>query len=339
MTLDGNDVSHPEELINSFQKLKAIGVEGMMVDTWWGITEPDTPQEYNLKGYRKLFTMIRNTGLKIQAYEQFMLAFRNEFVGFLLDGTICELQIGLGPCGELRFPSYPARNGWVYPGVGEFQCYDKYFIKNLKDAVVVAGKPDWGTGPSDKGYNGYYARFFLDWYSGTLLHHAYMILTSTNSVFYAHHISTRVAGIHWHYNHASHAAELTVGYYNIFGQKGYAPIVDVFKKNRTLLNFTCVELATVDKDGEAASDPESLVWQVLNTGWEAGLNVAGENALPCYDRDSYNRIIQNAKRSGIIKHPNGRQLNTFTYLRLGPILMEKANLDEFAIFVMKMKKA
>lgn len=37
-----------------------------------------------------------------------------------------EIQVGLGPCGELRYPSYPESNGtWKFPGVGEFQCYDK----------------------------------------------------------------------------------------------------------------------------------------------------------------------------------------------------------------------
>jgi len=32
----------------------------------------------------------------------------------------------MGPCGELRYPSYPETNGtWRFPGIGEFQCYDK----------------------------------------------------------------------------------------------------------------------------------------------------------------------------------------------------------------------
>ena len=34
--------------------------------------------------------------------------------------------MGLGPCGELRYPSYPETDGtWKFPGIGEFQCYDK----------------------------------------------------------------------------------------------------------------------------------------------------------------------------------------------------------------------
>lgn len=40
--------------------------------------------------------------------------------------TLQEIQVGMGPCGELRYPSYPESNGtWKFPGIGEFQCYDK----------------------------------------------------------------------------------------------------------------------------------------------------------------------------------------------------------------------
>lgn len=34
--------------------------------------------------------------------------------------------MGMGPAGELRYPSYPEGNNlWRFPGIGEFQCYDK----------------------------------------------------------------------------------------------------------------------------------------------------------------------------------------------------------------------
>ena len=50
-----------------------------------------------------------------------MRSFRVEFDEFFEDGVISESEIGLGPCGELRYPSYPAKHGWKYPGIGEFQ--------------------------------------------------------------------------------------------------------------------------------------------------------------------------------------------------------------------------
>jgi beta-amylase len=44
-----------------------------------------------------------------------------EFDDYFEDGLISEIEIGLGPCGELRYPSYPEKHGWKYPGIGEFQ--------------------------------------------------------------------------------------------------------------------------------------------------------------------------------------------------------------------------
>lgn len=50
-----------------------------------------------------------------------MRSFRVEFDEFFVDGVISMIEIGLGPCGELRYPSNPVKHGWRYPGVGEFQ--------------------------------------------------------------------------------------------------------------------------------------------------------------------------------------------------------------------------
>ncbi|KAK8709400.1 hypothetical protein V6N13_060416 [Hibiscus sabdariffa] len=56
-----------------------------------------------------------------------------------------EIQVGMGPCGELIYPAYPESNGtWKFPGIGEFQCYDKGW--NMEHPVqtvlprVVLGK-------------------------------------------------------------------------------------------------------------------------------------------------------------------------------------------------------
>lgn len=46
-----------------------------------------------------------------------------------------EIQVGMGPAGELRYPSYPEGDGrWSFPGIGAFQCFDKvsiYFLSFL----------------------------------------------------------------------------------------------------------------------------------------------------------------------------------------------------------------
>lgn len=61
----------------------------------------------------------------MQVYFDYMRSFRVEFDDFFEDRGISEVEIGLGPCGELRYPSYPIKHGWRYPGIGEFQVIFK----------------------------------------------------------------------------------------------------------------------------------------------------------------------------------------------------------------------
>lgn len=129
---------------------------------------------------------------------------------------------------------------------------------------------------------------------------------------------------------------MTAGFYNPCNRDGYAPIASMLKKHDATLNFTCVELRTVDQHEdfpEALADPEGLVWQVLNAAWDVSIPVASENALPCYDREGYNKILENAKP---LSNPDGRHLSAFTYLRLSSVLMENHNFVEFERFVKRM---
>ena len=242
------------------EMLRASGVEGVMVDVWWGIAEHQGPGKYDFTAYRRLFEKIASKGLKVQAvmsfhaaggnvgdtctiplpawvydaaeldpdifytdaggnrnpeyislgcddepclfgrsplqaYSDFMTAFADEFHD-LMGPTITEITVGLGPAGELRYPSYPEGDGrWRFPGVGQFQCFDKYMLRRLQKAAKAIGRPEWGHGgPHDAGhYNsrewetGFfrndggsfeteYGKFFLTWYSGELIRHADGIL-------------------------------------------------------------------------------------------------------------------------------------------------------------------
>lgn len=291
------------------------------------------------------------TGLEV--YFDYMRSFRMEFNDYFEDGLISEIEIGLGPCGELRYPSYPEKHGWKYPGIGEFQCYDKYLQKSRKKAAEARGHPLWARGPDNAGhynskpqdtgffrdggdYDSYYGRFFLRWYSQVLLDHGDRVLSLANLAFEGTRIAAKVSGIHWWYKTASHAAELAAGFYNPSNRDGYAAIAQMLKNHDAAFNFTCVELRTLDHEEgfpEAMADPEGLVWQVLNAAWDAGIPVASENALPCFDRDGYNKILENAKPR---TDPDERHLVAFTYLRLSPILMKEANFNEFERFVKRM---
>lgn len=137
----------------------------------------------------------------LACYTDFMAAFATEFSQELGD-SIEEVIIGSGPCGELRYPSYVEANGWRFPGVGEFQCYDRRALRSLAAAAEAIGHPEWGHGgPDDCGhYNSTpeetaffrswggsweseYGAFFLRWYSEELLAHGERLMAAAADVF------------------------------------------------------------------------------------------------------------------------------------------------------------
>lgn len=396
----------------------------------------------------------------MQCYVDFMRAFRDEFMGEL--GTLIEeVVVGSGPCGELRFPSYPEPNGWRFPGIGEFQCYDRRALASLARAAVAVGRPEWGNaGPHDAGtyncspeetgfFRGWggrwdteYGRFFLRWYSQALLEHGDRMLGAAASVFnlarkerydsgvtldttmsgddsiegwpwrqgsgggasgqgslrggngastgslegfgnggsvppfssgvngrppslpdlqlpppnspsalssppgslnsglppgtgvsrpasYASFrsssvseglnaledwtwpspagppvgITLKIAGVHWWYRTRSHAAEVTAGYYNAEGTKGYDAIVGLCARYGASLTLTCVEMCDSQHPPEALCGPEGLLRQVREVAAAAGVAVGGENALPCFmpnviDEIALQRVVYNTQPWG-----------------------------------------
>lgn len=408
----------PDSLLNQLRFLKAINVDGIVVNAWWGIVEAHGPQVYNWSGYKRLFQVVRELKLKIQVvlcfhecggnvgddviiplpqwvaeigvtnpdifftdragrryqeclswgidkervlrgrtavevYFDYMRSFRTEFDVFFEDGSISLIEIGLGPCGELRYPSNPVKHGWRYPGVGEFQCYDQYLLKSLRRAAETRGHSFWARGPDNSGsynsqpketgffceggdYNGHYGRFFLSWYSQILVDHGDRVISLAKMAFEGISIAAKLSGIYWWYKSSSHAAELTAGFYNPCNRDGYAPIMAMLKKHEAGLNFTCAATGLLASCGDFSGelgDPEGLNWQVLNAAWDALVPVTSENDLPCHDRDGYNHILETAKP---LNDPDGRHLTSFTYIRVGLLLMERQNFMEFERFVKRM---
>ncbi|GMP55810.1 hypothetical protein CsSME_00020519 [Camellia sinensis var. sinensis] len=267
----------------------------------------------------------------------------------------------MGPAGELRYPSYPEQNGtWKFPGIGAFQCFDKYMLSHLKAAAEANGKPKWGsTGPTDAGeYNNWpedtnffrkegggwncpYGEFFLTWYSQMLLDHGERILLSAKSTFEntGVKISVKVAGIHWHYGSRSHAPELTAGYYNTRFRDGYLPIAQMLARHGAIFNFTCIEMKDQEQPQDAQCLPEKLVRQVALATRKAQVPLAGENALPRYDDYAHEQILQASSLN--IDGDSGEEdteMCAFTYLRMNPDLFQPDNWRRFVGFVKKMRE-
>ncbi|XP_061358932.1 beta-amylase 3, chloroplastic-like [Gastrolobium bilobum] len=413
----GGHLNKPKAMNASLMALKSAGVEGVMVDVWWGLVEKDGPLKYNWNAYVELVQMVQLHGLKLQVvmsfhqcggnvgdscsiplppwvleeisrnpdmvytdrsgrrnpeyislgcdsvpvlkgrtplqvYTDYMRSFRDRFRDYL-GSVIVEIQAGMGPCGELRYPSYPESNGtWRFPGIGEFQCYDKYMKVSLIAAADAIGKKEWGTsGPHDSGqynqfpedtgffkregtWNSEYGRFFLEWYSSKLLEHGERILSSAKGIFQTSgvKISGKIAGIHWHYKARSHAAELTAGYYNTRYNDGYLPIARMLAKHGVVFNFTCMEMKDRNQPEHANCSPEGLVQQVKMVTRTARVELAGENALERYDADAYAQVLSTSRSD------SGNGLSAFTYLRLNRKLFEGDNWRHLVDFVRSMSE-
>ncbi|XP_021768081.1 beta-amylase 3, chloroplastic-like [Chenopodium quinoa] len=413
----GGSLNKPRAMNASLMALKTAGVEGVMVDAWWGLVEKDGPMKYNWDGYVELVQMVQRHGLKlqvvmsfhqcggnvgdscsiplppwvleeidnnpdlvytdksgrrnpeyislgcdslpvlkgrtpIQVYSDYMRSFREKFKDYL-GKVIVEIQVGMGPCGELRYPSYPESNGtWRFPGIGEFQCYDKYMKASLQAAAEAFGQQEWGrNGPHDSGqYHQYpedtgffrregtwktpYGQFFLEWYSAKLIEHGESILGAAHGIFKdtGAKLSGKVAGIHWHYKTRSHAAELTAGYYNTRDRNGYLPIARMFAKYEVVLNFTCMEMKDGEQPDHANCSPEGLVQQVKLATQTAGADLAGENALERYDTSAFGQVLATSKSQ------TGSGLSAFTYLRMNKRLFEGDNWRHLVEFVKSMSE-
>ncbi|KAL8541190.1 hypothetical protein ACS0TY_002448 [Phlomoides rotata] len=289
----------------------------------------------------------------LEVYFDCMRSFRVEFDEFFEDGVISMIVVGLGPCAELRYPSNPVKHGWRYPGIGEFQCYDQYMSKSLRKAAEMRGHSFWARGPENTGsynsrphetgffcdggdYDGYYGRFFLSWYSQVLLDHGDRVLSLAKLAFEGTCIAAKMSSIHWWYKTASHAAELTAGFYNSSNRDGYAAIMAMLNRHGAALCFTCSGMSMIDHSmdfSETLADPEGLFWQVLNAAWDAGIPVSSENSFACNEREGYSYLLDKSKP---ISDPDGRHFSSFTYPRLNPLLMERRNLIEFEWFVKRM---
>ncbi|KAK8587387.1 hypothetical protein V6N13_086373 [Hibiscus sabdariffa] len=413
----GGNLNKPKAMNASLMALKSAGVEGVMVDAWWGLVEKDGPLKYNWEGYAELVQMVEKHGLKlqvvmsfhqcggnvgdscsiplppwvleeisknpdlvytdrsgrrnpeyislgcdsipvlrgrtpIQAYTDYMRSFCERFRDYL-GRVIVEIQVGMGPCGELRYPSYPESNGtWKFPGIGEFQCYDKYMRASLEAAAAAMGNQDWGkSGPHDSGHykqfpeetgffrkdgtwNTEYGQFFLEWYSGMLLDHGDKLLSAAKGTFHGTgaKLSGKIAGIHWHYNTRSHAAELTAGYYNTRHRDGYLPIARMLSKHGVVFNFTCMEMRDGDQPLHANCSPEGLVRQVKMATKTARVELAGENALERYDGGGYAQVLATSRSD------SGNGLSAFTYLRMNKRLFEGDNWRHLVEFVKNMSE-
>ncbi|XP_068666218.1 beta-amylase 3, chloroplastic-like [Aristolochia californica] len=407
----------------SFMALMAAGVEGIVVEVWWGIVERDGPRVYDWGGYLDIVDLAGRYGLKvravmafhqcgrgpddspwiplphwileemdkdpdlaysdrfgrrnleyislgsdilprlrgrspIQAYSDFMRDFRENFRKYL-GVVITGIQVGMGPAGELRYPSCPSEklsSVWRTRELGEFQCYDKYMLASLNACAQKIGMREWGRGgplgagnlmqnpeetsffKSDGSWNTPYGQFFLEWYSGMLLLHGERLCMAADTIFWGTGVkmSAKVAAIHWHYSTKSHPSELTAGYYNTSNRDGYLPIAQVLAKYRMTLCCTCFDVQNSEEEEVTPnSSPEGFLRQLIFAAILCGISLEGENFVARLDEPSMKQVIKSSK----LYSAGGGQSFSFNFVRMSKHLFESHNWTRFTRFVKQMSDA
>ncbi|KAI3701338.1 hypothetical protein L2E82_45992 [Cichorium intybus] len=95
-----------------------------------------------------------------------------------------------------------------------------------------------------------------------LIDHANTILSLATLAYEEIQMVVKIPTVYWWYKSISHAAKLTAGYYNPDNHDGY-----------------------------------SILFKVMNSAWDEGLCLAGQNGYPCYDREVFMRLLETAKPS------------------------------------------
>ncbi len=160
-------------------------------------------------------------------YRDFMTRFQLAFADRA--SLIAEINVSLGPAGELRYPSYNSHDvGTGYPTQGAFQAYSGLALRDYREFLRrrygttsrvereygLSGLRGWddvmppsGAGEvfgSAKSSENPRRRDFLEWYADSLRRHGERILRTAFEIFGAERstlreipIGAKIPGIHW----------------------------------------------------------------------------------------------------------------------------------------------
>ncbi|KAG8370050.1 hypothetical protein BUALT_Bualt14G0077300 [Buddleja alternifolia] len=283
----------------------------------------------------------------LEVYKEFCDNFKSSFSPFM-GSTITGISVGLGPDGELRYPSHlNSTRKNIHHGAGEFQCYDKNMLNNLKHHAETHGNPLWGLGgphdapgydesPISRGFfteNGGswetpYGDFFLSWYSSQLIHHGDRVLSLANSTFKDAPItlSGKIPLMPSWYKTRSHPSELTTGFYNTVNRDGYDAIAEIFSRNSCKIILPGLDLSDEDQPNKSRSSPESLLAQITSSCMKHGVEMSGQNSLISGGSKGFEQVKKNLLGENAI-------IDLFMHQRMGAYFFSPEHFPSFTQFV------
>ena len=141
-------LQHKTALEISLRTLKKIGVEGVMIDVWWGIVERDGPEMYDWTAYLELLDMVERAGLKLNAVMSFHACganvgdyFKVTLPRWVLDAAVSDPDLFFTDQYGYRNPeciSLWADNAMTLHGRTPLECY-RDFMASFRDAVEREG--------------------------------------------------------------------------------------------------------------------------------------------------------------------------------------------------------
>ncbi len=222
-------------------------------------------------------------------YRRLMDSFQRRFADFA--DIIDEVNLSLGPSGELRYPSYNSHDsGTGYPTRGALQAYSGPAIESFrafalkKYGSLAAINSAWSfrlsaieqifppsaNSLSTNFWNeriqfSNFGKDFFDWYNQSLTDHADRMLglaqsvfSQPDSAFHKVQISGKVPGVHWRMA-IDRAAELAAGLIRTSDQwtrengYGYLPVVSTFARAATVSPVT-LHFTALEMDDDGGGD-------------------------------------------------------------------------------------
>lgn len=205
------------------------------IPAWtWGDIQSKTPSNHANAGmskseqgnYSREYIEVHADDVAIHYYESVMREFQNHYKDKA--HQIGEINISLGPAGELRYPSYNSHDkNTGYPTRGAFQAYSENAKESFRDFAIakyggIEGlRKAWGIEKLERGDIGppsdaegflqrgdhfrlQYGRDFIDWYNQSLIDHGARVMSKALSVFgdkaapfSGIDLGAKVPGVHW----------------------------------------------------------------------------------------------------------------------------------------------
>lgn len=257
-------------------------------------------------------------GLVTGEYSAFATAFKNRY-GTSYANDLSEINVSLGPAGELRYPSYNSHDsGAGYPSRGALQAYSPLAVASFRAAAVAkygtlaAINTAWGSSltstsqigpPSNAGSfftsgdykNITYGKDFIDWYNQSLITHGKTMLDAVSSAlgtsFGNAPLGYKIPGVHWAMTNPSYprAAEVAAGLVQTSVDMnadatghGYTKVVNLAKQvstSRQVILHFTCLEMSNQYTSPAYSGAQDLVFWVAQHAAAKGVAIKGENAL------------------------------------------------------------